>query len=390
MADRSLRTRAVDVAASPLTSSLVVAFVVVGVIILVSGTNPFTAYSEMWNGATSGSGPKTVVNRAIPIVGMALAISIPFRMGIINLGAEGQMVLGGLAATLTAIHMPGPGPVVIVVAFAAGAAAGMAWSLLPAFGQVKLALPILITSLLLNTPAKALASYLVKYYFGDPAATSTATVPIPADTHIPAPDWLGGASLTSIFVVLAVVAIWLYNSRTVPGYESHVSGINLRFSRYGGVDVARQTVLGMVTGGAIAGAVGAHLVLGQAFRFVDNDLAGTGFAWTGLLVTLLALHRPWPILAAGVFFAGLQVGGLAMQRSANVSWQLAQVLQAAVILALALRIVLVRRPSRVETDETDPADGSGGLADTTAVLMGTPITGAGAAGTRLADGGAER
>ncbi|MFP5487693.1 MAG: ABC transporter permease, partial [Acidimicrobiia bacterium] len=124
-----------------------------------------------------------------------------------------------------------------------------------------------------------------------------------------------------------------------------------------GVDVARQTVLGMVAGGAIAGAVGAHLIVGQAFRYVDNDLVGTGFAWTGLLVTLLALHRPWPILAAGVFFAGLQVGGLAMQRSANVSWQLAQVLQAAVILSLALRIVLVRRRRpRPPADEQPPVE----------------------------------
>lgn len=380
MTDRSLRTRLADAASSPLASSLVIAFVAVGLIILVSGTNPLTAYAEMWKGATSGSGPKTVVNRAIPIVGMALAISIPFRMGIINLGAEGQMVLGGLAATLTAIHMPGPGPVVIVAAFAAGALAGMAWSLLPAFGQVKLALPILITSLLLNAPARALASWLVQYRFRDPSATSTATVPIPAHTRIPTPDLLRDASLTSIFVVLAVVALWLYNTRTVPGYESHISGINLRFSRYGGVDVARQTVLGMVSGGAIAGAVGAHLILGQAFRFVDNDLAGTGFAWTGLLVTLLALHRPWPILAAGVFFAGLQVGGLAMQRSANVSWQLAQVLQAAVILSLALRIVLVRRRAHVETDATDPADGSGALADAATIMSGTPTISSGDTG----------
>lgn len=371
MSERTLRSRAGDVVYSPLTSSLLLAFVVVGLIIFVSGANPITAYSEMWSGATSGSGPKTVINRAVPIVGMALAISIPFRMGIINLGAEGQMVLGGLAATLTAIHMPGPGPVVIVVAFAAGAVTGMVWSLLPALGQTLLQLPILITSLLLNAPAKALASYLVKYYFGDPAATSTATVVIPPRTHVPNPDVLGGASLTSLFVLVLVAVVWLYNTRTVPGYESHVSGINLRFSRYGGVDVARQTVLGMVAGGAIAGAVGAHLVLGQAFRFVDNDLAGTGFAWTGLLVTLLALHRPWPILWAGLFFAGLQVGGLAMQRSANVSWQLAQVLQAAVILSLALRIVLFRRRDRPPDD--DPRDETTTLADAAAVLTGTPV-----------------
>lgn len=378
MSDRTMRARAAGVATSPLTSSLVIAFVVVGLIILVSGSNPLTAYSEMWSGATSGSGPKTVVNRAIPIVGMALAISIPFRMGIINLGAEGQMVLGGLAATLTAIHMPGPGPIVIATAFAAGAVTGALWALLPALGQTTLLLPILITSLLLNTPAKALASYLVKYYFADPAATSTATIAIPASTHIPTPDLLDGASLSSLFVLALVIGVWLYNTRTVPGYESRISGINMRFSRYGGVDVNRQTIRSMVAGGAIAGAVGAHLVLGQAFRFVDNDLAGTGFAWTGLLVTLLALHRPWPILAAGVFFAGLQVGGLAMQRSAGVSWQLAQVLQAAVILLLAMRIVLVRRRTPVEPD--DPVESGTALTQAAAVMMGTPMPRHGVAG----------
>lgn len=346
MPDPTIRARAESVATNPLTSSLVLAFVVVAVIIAISGVNPLTAYAEMWRGATSGSGPKTVANRAIPIVGMALAISIPFRMGIVNLGAEGQMVLGGLAAAITAIHLPGPGPMVIAVSFAAGSGAGMLWSLLPAYGQTVLQLPILISSLLLNAPARALASYLVQYSFRDPAATSTATVTIPPQAKMPAPDLLGGASLTSLFVVVLVVIVWVHNTRTVSGYESHVSGINLRFARYGGVGVDRQTVRGMVAGGAIAGAVGAHLILGQAFRFVDNDLVGTGFAWTGLLVTLLALHRPWPILWAGIFFAGLQVGGLAMQRSANVSWQLAQVLQAAVILSLALRIVLVPRRAR--------------------------------------------
>ncbi|MGB0114527.1 MAG: hypothetical protein WBP59_15005 [Ilumatobacteraceae bacterium] len=380
MSDRSVRTRAADIVYSPVTSSLVIAFVVVGIVILVSGSNPLSAYSEMWSGATSGSGPKTVVNRAIPIVGMALAISIPFRMGIINLGAEGQMVLGGLAATLTAIHMPGPGPVVITAAFAAGSITGVLWSLLPALGQTALQLPILITSLLLNAPAKALASYLVKYYFGDPAATSTATVVIPPQTHIPTPDLLGGASLSAVFVLVLVVGVWLYNTRTVPGYESHMSGINLKFSRYGGVDVTRQTIRGMVAGGAIAGAVGAHLVLGQAFRFVDNDLAGTGFAWTGLLVTLLAVHRAWPILWAGVFFAGLQVGGLAMQRSAGVSWQLAQVLQAVVILALALRIVLVRRRRAVPRDD-GPGQSTEALTDAAATLMGTPVPRPGVAET---------
>jgi simple sugar transport system permease protein len=345
-----------DGALSPVTASLLLSFVVVALIILVTGTNPWTAYTEMWKGATSGSGPRTVVNRAIPIVGMAIALSIPFRAGILNLGGEGQMVVGGLAAALTAIYLPGPGPFVIVVSMLAGAAAGAAWASMPALGQTHLKLPILVTSLLLNAPGRALTSYLVRNYFPDRRATSTTTVQIPEGTKIPTLDSLAdvplvgrlsGGSATVFLVVAIVVIVALFNKRTAPGYESYMSGLNLKFARYGGVNVQRQTIGTMLAGGAVAGLVGGHLVLGQAFRFVDGDLAGTGFAWTGLLVTLLAAHRAVPVLVAGIFFAALQVGGLAMQRSADVSWQLAQVLQAVVILALAMRLVLVRRRNGV-------------------------------------------
>ena len=328
---------------NPIAVSLFFSFVAVGLVVLIAGVNPISAYVEIWRGATTGSGPKTVINRAIPIIGMALALSIPFRTGIVNLGGEGQMVIGGLAAALTAIFMPGPGFLVLICAMISGVIAGMAWSAIPALLQVTLQLPILISSLLLNVPGRALTGYLVKYYFKDPVATSNATVGISADTRIPTPGWMGGAILSAVFVIIAIVIISKVLNRTVFGYESRISGINLRFSRYGGVDVKQQTLLTMLIGGGIAGAVGAHLILGQAFRFVDGDLAGTGFAWTGLLVTLLVTHKTWPILIAGIFFAALQVGGLAMQRSAGVSWQLAQVLQAVVILSLTMRIVISQR-----------------------------------------------
>ncbi|MEO7397312.1 MAG: ABC transporter permease [Ilumatobacteraceae bacterium] len=387
MPERGLQRRIADVGFSPVTASLGLAFVLVAAIILATGENPLGAYAEMWKGATSGSGLRTVVNRAIPIVGMAIAISIPFRAGIINLGAEGQMVVGGLAAALTAIYVPGPGMLVIALAFLAGAVAGALWALIPALAQTALKLPILISSLLLNAPARALTSYLVKYSFADKTATSATTVEIPATTKIPTLDWASGSSATVFLLAVLVVAVSLFNNRTSPGYERYMSGLNLRFARYGGVDVARQTVSTMLAGGAIAGMVGAHLVLGQAFRFVDNDLAGTGFAWTGLLVTLLAAHRAIPALIAGFFFAALQVGGLAMQRSAGVSWQLAQVLQAVVILALAMRVVIVRR--RDPTSPTTPLASAAGqargsrptpaTATTTATTSPTAIAGAASA-----------
>jgi simple sugar transport system permease protein len=99
----------------------------------------------------------------------------------------------------------------------------------------------------------------------------------------------------------------------------------------------------MLAGGAIAGMIGTHLVVGETYRFLDGDLVVSGFAWSGLLVTLLAGHRPGPMLAAGGFFAALQIGGLAMQRNVDVPWQIAQVLQAVVIIMIAGRFVLKAR-----------------------------------------------
>lgn len=167
-------------------------------------------------------------------------------------------------------------------------------------------------------------------------------------------QWLFGASASAFGVAALVVLIYMFNRRTAPGYQSHISGINLKFSRYGGVQTSRQTVLSMGCGGAIAGMAGVHMILGQSGRFVDFDLPNSGFAWTGLLVTLLALHRAFAILVAGLFFAALQVGGLAMQRNTGVSWQLAQVLQAVVFLALAMRITPRLRRKRPPIEPDDP------------------------------------
>ncbi|HRD99775.1 MAG TPA: hypothetical protein PLV68_00670, partial [Ilumatobacteraceae bacterium] len=128
MADTALmpaaRQRLFALAASPVLASLVLAFVVSGAILALTGANPFSAYSEMWSGAFTGNGPRTLINRAIPIVGMALATSIPFRTGIIHIGAEGSMVVGGFTASVVALELHGPGAVVLWVSFLAGAAAG--------------------------------------------------------------------------------------------------------------------------------------------------------------------------------------------------------------------------------------------------------------------------
>lgn len=338
---------------SPVATSVVLALVVAGLIIAATGVNPVFAFGEMVGGVVNGFGFRGMLGRMIPIVGMALAVGISFRAGIINLGAEGSMVLGGLAGTLVAIYVPGPGILVIPLALTAAALTGVVWGIIPALGQTKLQLPILISSLLLNYPARAITSYLVRFPFADPSVTSASTVEVPLTARIP--DLPGGVSVALLFLLGAVAANWVFNTRTVAGYETEMTGLNGRFSRYGGIAISSQTVKVMAVSGAISGLIGCQLILGDVGRFLDGDLARTGFAWTGLLVALLARFSPWAILAAGTFFASLQVGGSAMQRSADVSEQISQVIQAVMIVALASRIGLRRKTVTAETAETEPA-----------------------------------
>ena len=342
---------------NPAVFPFVFAFSVGLAVVLLTGGNPFFAYQEMFVGAVTGSGLRNTLDQAVPIIGMALAVSAAFRAGVINLGGEGQMVLGGLAGALVAIYMPGPGALVVPLAMAAGMVTGMLWAMLPALGQTRLRLPILITSLLLNYVARSITGYLVRFPFLDDSVTLTSTEKIPEAARIPKMPLFGGVSLSLVLVLLLGGLAWLVYKRTVVGYETQMAGLNGPFARYGGIGVERQTVGVMAVAGAVGGLIGTHLIIGSAYRFIDGELVVSGLAWTGLLVSLLAANRPGFILAAGLLFAGLQIGGQSMQRNAGVSWRLAQVLQAVVIVAVASRLALGRRRKgrRSAEAEIEPA-----------------------------------
>jgi ABC-type uncharacterized transport system permease subunit len=349
----TLRRRLPGAVAHPVTVALVVAFGLSGVVIALTGGAPLGAFTEMISGGFTGNGLRNTLGRSIPIVGMALAFSLAFRAGILNLGGEGQMLMGALAGTMTAITVPGPGPLVIPLAMLVGAAVGAAWGLAPALGQSHLQVPLLITTLLLNYVARSITSYLVRFPFGEPGAAFASTVSVPETARLPKLDLLGSGriSVSLLFVVGLVALLAVVYRRSVFGYETEMMGLSGPFARYGGVDVRRHTLVIMSLAGAIGGLVGAHLVMGETYRYIDADMiAQTGFAWTGLMVALLAFNRPIPILAAGVFFAGLQIGGFAMERSTDVSWQLAQVIQALVIVAIVSRFAITWGRRRV-TDE---------------------------------------
>ncbi|MFJ8281809.1 ABC transporter permease [Streptomyces griseoviridis] len=329
---------------SPLTFS-VLAGVVVGALFLVgTGADPVAAYTAVLTGSLGPDGIGATLTTATSVLGMALALAVPLRADLINLGGDGQLVLGGITAAVTGLYVPLPGPLAVALALLAGMAAGAGYAVLAALCETRLGVPLLVSSLLLSYPAVSLASYLARYPLKEPGSSLPQTRALPDGVALAS---FGGSTVTVglVLVVLAAAAYWFTDRRTALGYEIRMTGLNSRFSAYAGVERRGLTLKLMSVSGAVAGLVGAVGVLSFPYRFVDGSLTGPGYTWTGLTAALLAAAAPLGTVVASFFFAVLQVGGLAMERTTEVPRELTQVLQAVVIVFLAARLRLPRRRS---------------------------------------------
>jgi simple sugar transport system permease protein len=154
-----------------------------------------------------------------------------------------------------------------------------------------------------------------------------------------------GAPITQGFILIAILAalVIFMDRRSTIGFEIRMRGLNERFARYGGVALNRQTVAVMFGSGAIAGLVGAILVLGSQYRFTDNALTAPQYGWSGMLAALLAGGEPVAAVVAGFLFAALQTGGFAMERSVQIPRVLTMVLESVIILFLSMRGAIGRR-----------------------------------------------
>ncbi|MEE8523892.1 MAG: ABC transporter permease [Thermoanaerobaculia bacterium] len=337
------------------------ALVLGAVLLLLTGHDPIAAYAALVKGALGGRGGANLMatlQRATPIVGMGLATAVALRAGFLNLGGEGQLVLGALAAALTVLELPLDGPILLPVGLLAGAVAGGLYAWLAYVLEARFTVPLLISTLLLNYPARYLASYAAAHPWRDVASGMSQTALVPEAARLPA--LVSGSRLHAgslLIVVLVLAAAWVLH-RTRVGYELRMTGLNADFARYGGVDVRRLGARVMIVSGGLAGLVGAIEVLAVHHRFIDGALTQPLYAWTGLMTALLAGSAPLGVLAAGLLFAGIQTGGFGMERGAGVPRELSRVIQALAILlvAAASRLRLVTTVAR---DDSDGSDGDG-------------------------------
>ncbi|WP_311028687.1 ABC transporter permease [Mesorhizobium koreense] len=303
-------------------------------IVALTGSNPARAYYELLRGALWGRNIVDTLNWAVPLTGMALATAVPLRGGMVNLGGDGQLVIGGLAAALVAVYVPVPGALRVVAALAAASASSGLYALLAAWGEQRWRVPMLISTLLLNYPAVGLASFLVRFAVRDGTSAMPETPQIEAAARLVEIDGTGLTSGVAIIVAIGAALIF-FDRRTVGGFELRIRGQNVRFAEYGGVDLQRQALSVMFCSGAMAGLVGAIVVTGLQYRFTDGALLTPGYTWSGLMAALLARGEPAATIAAALFFSILQIGGFGMERATAIPKELGAVLQATIIVFMA-------------------------------------------------------
>ena len=365
-------------AAGPIPVSVILAFLIGACLMLIAGVDPLSGYAAMFTGSFgSGAGFANTLARATPIIGIGIAIAVAFRAGIINLGTEGQAGLGALAGGIVAIYVPGPAALIVPLAFVVAIATGALWGLIAAALQNLLGVPILLSTLLLNYPARYFSSWMIRFKLDEPTSDLVASeqvrpevqlsMLVPRDSAFaevlrntfgptsPVTAVLTSVNWSLVIVIIVVLGAIFVNRRTRYGFESGLSGQNAEFVRYAGVKPGPLVLRTMAISGGLAGMFGMLLVIGAPnTRLIEGQFLQTNYAWTALLVTLLALYRPTGIVIAGVFFAAIMVGSDAMGRELGLSPQIASVIQALVIILLAFKVALPRfRKKQPETTATE-------------------------------------
>jgi ABC-type uncharacterized transport system permease subunit len=317
------------------------------IFILAIGEDPLAIYTLMLRQSLgTGYGLGQTLFKATPLIFTGLAVALGFRAGLFNIGVEGQLYLGGLAAALTGVALAGlPAVLLLPLAMLAAAAAGAAWGAIPGVLKARFGAHEVINTIMLNFIAFALASFIGRFVF-EPATVRTAAVGAGAeiarlDVFLPA---LHGSPVNlSLLLALLVAAgtnLLLFGTRL--GYELRAVGLNATAAEYGGVSIGRTQVVAMALSGALAGLGGVNFVLGYKHYFELGFSAGAGFL--GIAVALLGRNHPVGVVVAALFFGALSYGGLVINQ--QVPKELVEVLQALVILLAISAQVLMERLAR--------------------------------------------
>jgi ABC-type uncharacterized transport system permease subunit len=317
------------------------ALVVSGIVLELSGKDALNTYRVLFS---SGLGTQRAqansLLAATPIIFTGLGTAIAFRAGIFNVGVEGSLYMGAIAAAwvgFTFVDMPGL--MLIAFAFLMAALAGGVWGLIPGYLKARLRVDEVVTTIMLNYVAIEFTSYMVQSGpFFVPGMANAMSETIAEQAQLPglvARSQLNGSFILALVCVVLMIFIM---QRTRLGYETRLTGDNPLFARWSGVLVGRTILMVMFISGLLGGLAGAGRVLGVHYNFTARFSRGFGF--DGLTIALLARNSPLGVLVGALLFGVLRSGGTTIEIFTDVPIDLVDIVQALIIFFVAIDLNL--------------------------------------------------
>jgi general nucleoside transport system permease protein len=301
-----------------------------------AGENPLHVARILWKSAFGSSYDMGMtLFYTTPLIFTGLSVAVAFQAGLFNIGAEGQLTLGALAAGVTGVLWPNL-PVAALFAGLAAFLAGTVWGAIPGWLRAKRGSHEVINTIMLNFIAAGIASYVTLYLFKNPTTQNPETRPVGTGYLIHQFGVFGGAPVSTalLLAVVAAVLVWVFLWRTVVGYELRAVGQNDAAARAAGIDAGRIRILAMCLAGGLAGLVGVGEVLGNAGKFRLGFSPQYGFI--GIAVALLGRNRPGGVVAAALLFGALHKGTADLDlETEHVTREVSLILQALIILSVS-------------------------------------------------------
>lgn len=331
-------------------SALLATVVLIAAALLqLSGYSVAESAGALWRGAFGSADAllSSTLVRAVPFMLLGTAIALAFRVGVFNVGGDGQFLAGAAACTWVALAgMSMPGPARLVLALFVGALAGALWGLLPALLRRRWGVFEVLSTLMMNFIAAYTISYLVRGPLQEPSGIYPQSATVSSAVRLPL--MLNGSRLhVGIVVAIAcAVVAWVWLTFREGGLRTRLTGANpVAAASAGRIDTAAVSFRVFVASAALCGFAGAVEVLGVTFALYENLSPGYGF--TAIAVALLAGLHPLGIIASAILFAALDAGASAMQREAGVPSVMVWVVQALLVLAVLAARALAQRGVRV-------------------------------------------
>ncbi len=318
--------------------TVLLALVMGGVIMYLSGKDAIGAYQVLFNSAFGNQ--RAIANTlltATPLIFTGLATLIAFRSGIFNVGVEGSLYVGAFTAAwvgFTFVDLPGV--VLVTLAFAAGGLVGGLWGLIPGYLKARLRVDEIVTTIMLNYVAILFTDYLVTGPFFVPGMANAMSAEVAPQAQLPR---LVERSQLNVSFVIALVVFGLVTfllHRTTLGYEVKTIGTNPLFARWMGMPVGRTILTVMFISGLIGGLAGAGQALGVHYRFVSGFSRGLGF--DGIVIALLGRSSTVGVLLSALFLGALRNGSSTMEMFTQIPRDLIDIVVALVIFFVAVEI----------------------------------------------------